>query len=192
MNEDLINLTDLFDEFYLITEPLLNDKQNLPNLPGIQPAVEQNNQSVLIVSEPNAIDNQAVFTKPSIVFKGANKRHITIIYNDKLNDSSDNVLLISNLVIKGLNISMDDVAVCRLSNNENATLTDFFEQLQPQKAILWGCNDLLLAAGLVTAEHAIMDYQNAKVLLANAVHTYHPSNALKQQLWLKVKELFNT
>jgi len=190
MNHEIITLTDLFDEFYLINDTettSLNSPKPLPSLNNTNDFLEPK-----IANEPqNKFPEIPVTPKPQVIYKGANKKHITIIYNDKFYDSPENVLLITNLITKGLNISFEDVAICRVKQNDNLNLIDYFEQLTPKKVLFWGCSDLLTDAEVAYKMHEIGIFNGIHFLVADQVQMYHDNTTYKTQLWTKIKEWYN-
>jgi hypothetical protein len=119
-------------------------------------------------------------------YSGANKRLIAIIYNDIINDSRENVGMLSDLITKGLKFSMDDVAVIRLSKNQNYSIEQILEQLKPKHTIIFGAPDGFQHQ-LV---HQIVEINSNQVLVTDFVHLYLNNNEYKGQLWTSIKTLF--
>ena len=96
MLSEEIQLFDLFDEFYLI-----NDE------PKIQPV---KGKEILKI------------TKREFTFTGTNKKKTVFVYNDKNQLSSNDTIMLENLVTKGIKWSMEDIIILNLSQNEFATI----------------------------------------------------------------------
>ena len=120
-----------------------------------------------------------------LIYSGANKRHITFIYNDKINDSRENVEMISNLITKALKFSMDDVAVLRVSKNENHTIEQIIKQLEAKHAIVWGAPSGFNFSKI----HEINLINTTQLMLADFVQNYHGNNDYKAQLWAAIQTL---
>lgn len=197
MNNEIEEITDLFDEFFIIDSP----EQVSVNKPVEVAAVPVKPVTVKEVSEPviNApeVPPIAVNNTPSpsqtplapLNFSGANKRHITVIYNDKNNDSRENVEMLSNLVTKALKLSMDDVAIVRLSRNPDYSLSAIFNSLQTKHAMIWGASDLLKAENNDTAIHQTSSIGSTHIMVADEAHTYHNNNTYKAALWQAIQTL---
>lgn len=210
MTNDIENVIDLFDELYVFeTKEELAAKVNsevvvLPAETGavkpveeskpITPVVEMVTET-LVTSLPKEpiVATQPELTAPlneptiqkTLNYSGANKRHIAIIYNDIINDSRENVEMLSNLITKALKFSMDDVAVVRMSKNQNFSIEEIIAQLHSKHAIVWGAPSEFIYREV----HQIYPIQSAKVMVADFVNNYHNKNEYKTQLWSAIQKL---
>jgi hypothetical protein len=201
MSIDIENIADLFDEFYVIAndqspetveqvEPVAIENTIVEAPPAVVslPAPEEPVVTSTIQTEPTPIEVPNTPTKQviPIQYAGANKRHIVFIYNDKNNDTRENVEMITNLIRNALKFSMDDVAVVRLSKNESLSLADINEQLMAKQVIIFGANTLLPQAKM----HEVLVINQTRVLVADEVHQYHNKNEYKAQLWAGIQNVF--
>lgn len=201
MSSDIENIADLFDEFYVIAndespetvkqeEPIAIENTIVEETPAVVslPAQEEPVVTSTIQTESTPIEVPSTPSKQviPIQYAGANKRHIVFIYNDKNNDTRENVEMITNLIRNALKFSMDDVAVVRLSKNESLSLADINEQLMAKQAIIFGANTLLPQANM----HEVLEINQTRVLVADEVHQYHNKNEYKAQLWAGIQNVF--
>ena len=211
MTNEIEYIIDLFDELYVfetkeelatkVSEDVVSEPINtafVPNveglnstIPEIEPAVEtsvktlQNDSIVETQPELTASQNEPIVQIP-LNYSGANKRLIAIIYNDIINDSRQNVEMLSNLITKALKFSMDDVAVVRLSNNKNHTIEEIITQLQSKHAIVWGSPEGFDHQTI----HQVNQIYQTRLLVADFVHQYNNNNDYKVQLWTAIQSLF--
>lgn len=210
MTNDIENVIDLFDELYVFeTKEELAAKANSGD--GVKPAetIETIPAEELKPTEPVAItvveepkltlpEETIVETQPEITapqnenkvqiplnYSGANKRHIAIIYNDINNDSRENVEMLSNLITKALKFSMDDVAVVRLSKNQNLPIAEIITQLQAKHAIVWGAPSEFELKEV----HQIYTINSTQIMVADFVNNYHNKGDYKTQLWATIQKL---
>lgn len=197
MNNEIEEITDLFDEFFIIDSPdeISADK---PVDAAVKPAsdvpVKETAEHVINTPQNPLPPESPVKPEPQIPlaplnFSGANKRHITVIYNDKNNDSRENVEMLSNLVTKALKLSMDDVAIVRLSRNPEYSLSMIFNTLNTKHAMIWGAFDLLKAENNNTAIHQTSSIGSTLIMVADEAHTYHDNTAYKTALWQAIQTL---
>jgi len=211
MTNEIEYIIDLFDELYVfetkeelatkVSEDVVSEPINtafVPNveglnstIPEIEPAVEtsvktlQNDSIVETQPELTASQNEPIVQIP-LNYSGANKRLIAIIYNDIINDSRQNVEMLSNLITKALKFSMDDVAVVRLSKNKNHTIEEIITQLQSKHAIVWGSPEGFDHQTI----HQVNQINQTRLLVADFVHQYNNNNDYKVQLWTAIQSLF--
>lgn len=210
MTNDIENVIDLFDELYVFeTKEELAAKVNSEVV--IEPANSgtiKSNEEIKptapiaeVVAEPPMLTlpkEPIVATQPELTaplnesaiqktlnYSGANKRHIAIIYNDINNDSRENVEMLSNLITKALKFSMDDVAVVRMSKNQNFSIEEIITQLHSKHAIVWGAPSEFVYREV----HQIYPIQSAKVMVADFVNNYHNKGDYKTQLWSAIQKL---
>lgn len=201
MSTDIENIADLFDEFYVIAndespetvkqeEPVAIENTIVEETPAVVslPAQEEPviTSTIQTESTPIEVPNTPSKQVIPIQYAGANKRHIVFIYNDKNNDTRENVEMITNLIRNALKFSMDDVAVVRLSKNESLSLSDINEQLMAKQVIIFGANTLLPQANM----HKVLEINQTRVLVADEVHQYHNKNEYKAQLWAGIQNVF--
>jgi hypothetical protein len=206
MTNEIENIIDLFDEMYVFeTKEELAAKEtsdveskSLEHFDKNKSIVSEiefpSNTQVPTIQNESFVETQPELTSPqkeSLVqiplnYSGANKRHIAIIYNDIFNDSRENVGMLSDLITKGLKFSMDDLAIVRLSKNQNYTIEQILEQLKPKKAILFGAPEGFQHQIV----HQIIEINSNQVLVADFVHLYLNNKESKGQLWTSIKTLF--
>ncbi len=211
MTNEIENIIDLFDELYVFEtkdELAAKVKSDVVTMPMETVFLEQVDEKKSTVPEteppisiqvPTIQNDSFVETQPELPspqkeplvqiplnYSGANKRLIAIIYNDIINDSRENVGMLSDLITKGLKFSMDDVAVVRLSKNQNYSIEQILEQLKPKQAIIFGAPDGFQHQ-LV---HQIVEINSNPVLVSDFVHFYLNNNEYKGQLWTSIKTLF--
>jgi hypothetical protein len=211
MTNEIENIIDLFDELYVFETKeelatkvgidVVSDSTNTTSVPKveevsstvseIEPAVEtslptlQNESFVETQPELTASQNEPIVQIP-LNYSGANKRLIAIIYNDIINDSRQNVEMLSNLITKALKFSMDDVAVVRLSKNKNHTIEEIIDQLQSKYAIVWGAPESFTHQTI----HQINQINQTRLLVTDFVHQYNQNNDYKVKLWTAIQSLF--
>lgn len=210
MTNDIENVIDLFDELYVFeTKEELAARVNseVVVLPAESSAVKpvEEFKPITPVAEvvaetpiPTLPKEPVVATQPELTapinepaiqktlnYSGANKRHIAIIYNDINNDSRENVEMLSNLITKALKFSMDDVAVVRMSKNQNFSIEEIITQLHSKHAIVWGAPSEFVYREV----HQIYPIQSAKVMVADFVNNYHNKGDYKTQLWSAIQKL---
>ncbi len=210
MTNDIENVIDLFDELYVFeTEEELAAKVNSEGVvqpkesSTIKPVEEQKQitpQTEVVVETPKPTlpketisETQPELTAPihepiiqkTLNYSGANKRHIAIIYNDIINDSRENVEMLSNLITKALKFSMDDVAVVRLSKNQKISVEEIIAQLQAKHAIVWGAPSQFEYPNI----HQIYAINSTQVMVADFVNNYHNKGEYKTQLWAAIQKL---
>lgn len=197
MNNEIEDIVDLFDEFFIIDSPeQANIVKPVVVAAAEKPVVEPDHAEPVSKTPENPLPPvTSVPPAPQVTisplnFSGANKRHITVIYNDKNNDSRANVEMLSNLITKALKFSMDDVAIVRLSRNPEHTLKTIADTLQPEYIMAWGASGLVKDAQLQTPVHGIVAFGGAQVLLADEVHAYLDNNVHKTALWQAIQTLF--
>lgn len=193
MNNEVEDITGLFDEFFIIeneTQPVAKNaaetihNKSIPQkeeTPVLSPPVP-----VPVPDTPPVLKEQPL---PTLNYSGANKKHIAVIYNDKNNDSRENVEMLSNLITKALKYSMDDVAVVRLSRNEGVTLPDIFNRLGAKYALLWGAMELVKQEGISADIHTLGTIGETPFMLADYVHEYHGKSEYKAALWETIQQL---
>jgi len=211
MTNEIENIIDLFDELYVFEtkdELAAKVKSDVVTMPMETVFLEQVDEKKSTVPEteppisiqvPTIQNDSFVETQPELPspqkeplvqiplnYSGANKRLIAIIYNDIINDSRENVGMLSDLITKGLKFSMDDVAVVRLSKNQNYSIEQILEQLKPKQAIIFGAPDGFQHQ-LV---HQIVEINSNPILVSDFVHLYLNNNEYKGQLWTSIKTLF--
>lgn len=210
MTNDIENLIDLFDELYVFeTKEELTAKVNSEDAvqpiksSTIKPVEEQKQitqQTEIVVesSKPTLPEETIVETQPEkttpqnenkvqipLNYSGANKRHIAIIYNDIINDSRENVEMLSNLITKALKFSMDDVAVVRMSKNQKISIEEIITQLQAKHAIVWGAPSQFMYQNI----HEIYSINSSQIMVADFVNNYHNKGDYKAQLWAAIQKL---
>jgi hypothetical protein len=212
MTNDIENVIDLFDELYVfetkeelaakvnsevVVQSVVNSSVEL--VEELQTATQEaevvtDTMETTLSKEPvlatqpelTATKNESAIQK-TLNYSGANKRHIAIIYNDIINDSRENVEMLSNLITKGLKFSMDDVAVVRMSKNQNFSIEEIITQLQAKHAIVWGTPNEFTYREM----HQIFKVQSTQVMVADFVNNYHNKNDYKGQLWSAIQKLLS-
>lgn len=210
MTNDIENVIDLFDELYVfetkeelaarvnsevVIEPansgtIKSNEEIKPTAPIAEVVAEP---PILTLPKEPIVATQPELTAPinepaiqkTLNYSGANKRHIAIIYNDINNDSRENVEMLSNLITKALKFSMDDVAVVRVSKNQNFSVEEIITQLQSKHAIVWGAPSEFTLREV----HQIYPIQSAQVMVADFVNNYHNKSDYKAQLWSTIQKL---
>lgn len=193
MNIKAEEIADLFDEFYLIRETKTSTVLETPiseninakptnNLQPNEDVVHINHQINQVISTEKIAETIEVNSVPQLYYSGANKKHITFIYNDKITDSKDNVDLIMNVLTKVLKINLEDIAMVRLSKNNTHNLQQITDELQPKKVLLWGCKELLQQEHISYDLHTIKNVSNINLLIADLVHHYHGNDSYKKDL----------
>jgi hypothetical protein len=192
MSNEIEEISDLFDEFFIIDSPQLTpssatSRKTAPGFPDPETLQEKQLPESM---EPEVLQPEA-FSLPPLIFSGANKRLIAVIYNDKNNDSRENVEMLSNLITKALKMSMDDVAIIRLSKNPGYPLPVIFNELRTEKAMVWGATDLPGIENLQTEVHQQVQIGKTIVLINDEVYKYHNNAVHKARLWEAIQKLFN-
>lgn len=197
MNNEIEEIADLYDEFFII-DPLAQISGNKPVevVAAVARPVPVKEAAEPVINTPedllppvnNVAPTPQIPLSP-LNFSGANKRHITVIYNDKNNDSRENVEMLSNLVTKALKLSMDDVAIVRLSRNPEYSLSMIFNTLNSEYAMIWGAFDLLKSEHNDTAIHQTSSMGSTRIMVADEAHTYHDNTTYKTALWQAIQSL---
>lgn len=194
MNKDIEPIIDLFDEFYLITsdiktsEIVSNEPIELTEI--TTPDTTSQVEPTKVISTPVEAPTPSLPSPISIQYAGANKKHIVFIYNDKINDSRENVEMITNLINKALNLSMESVAVIRASKNEQLTKTALLEQLKPVIVVSFGMEEWLIQSDIQAQIHQPLQVGETVYFNAHNAHLYLNNNELKKVMWLNLQPIF--
>lgn len=194
MNKDIEPIIDLFDEFYLITSDI-KTSEIVSNEPIEQteittPDTISQVEPTKVISTPVEAPTSSLPSPISIQYAGANKKHIVFIYNDKINDSRENVEMITNLINKALNLSMESVAVIRASKNEQLTKTALLEQLKPVIVVSFGMEEWLKQSDIQAQIHQPLQVGETVYFNAHSAHLYLNNNELKKVMWLNLQPIF--
>jgi hypothetical protein len=164
MLREEIQIFDLFDEFYLIQDEL-----------KIQPPKEK---------ETN------ITTKNEFTFTGTNKRKTLFVYNDKNQLSDNDLLMLENIVTKGIGWSMDDIAFLNLFQNQFATILLIKNFFAPQQIIFWGCEEFLKSNKIPQKLHEVLRGKEINVLAVHEI-SFYQTNEQKKVLWSSIKHLLD-
>ncbi len=183
------HIVDLFDEFYLLPDDTATSKpvEITATPPVVEAKVEEVTPEPVVVQPQEELEIKEPEVIPPIAYAGANKKHIVFIYNDKINDSRENVEMITNLIRNALKITMDDVAVIRLSKNPQFKVENLLSELTPKQVVFFGYSEFMPGAGL----HQMVTTGNTKILPAKYVHEYHGDTKLKGELWAGIQKIFS-
>ncbi|MCU0423675.1 MAG: hypothetical protein MUC81_12785 [Bacteroidia bacterium] len=86
---------------------------------------------------------------------------------------------------------MDDIAIIRLSKNEDLKIARIIEQLKVNKVIIWGMDDGFEDDIKQKGIHEVHSYLQSKVLITHPVSDYHQNNRAKQSLWQSIQLLLS-
>ena len=194
MNKDIEPIIDLFDEFYLITSDI-KTAETLSNQPIEQgeitpPETTSQVEPTEVISTRVEASTPSSPSPISIQYAGANKKHIVFIYNDKINDSRENVEMITNLINKALNLSMESVAVIRMSKNEQLTKEALLEQLKPVIVVSFGMEEWLNQSDIHAQVHQPLQLGETMYFNAHSAHLYTNNNELKKAMWINLQPIF--
>lgn len=190
MSNEIENIVDLFDEFFILPEDENNTSNTSPSLLSPEPTfpAKEHVQPNVVNETPVVVPIQLPEELPvPIQYSGANKRHIVFIYNDKINDSRENVEMISNLIRNALKISFDDVAIMRLSKNPQLSIQSVMHQLTPKQVIVFGGDELLPNEQL----HEVKMVNDTKWLKADWVKNYLTNQEHKAAFWAALQFALN-
>ncbi len=152
----------LFDELYLIEEPELS----------------------------TAKEREKKEKENSLIFKGGNQKKIAFIINEKQGLSEMDKEMVGNL-IQAIKISIEDIALLNLAENEVLPFAEIISELQCEKIIFLGCESYVAAEGMNKALYSLLYSGNTAYVNAHAISAYHSDKELKVKLWNVLKVMFN-
>jgi hypothetical protein len=106
------------------------------------------------------------------------------------NENKDEQAQIRSIIEKGFLLNVDDNAIVSIDNIGDQNYEDIIGYFNPQKLIVWGCNDFA-SKQLKIKDYEIQQKEITLILKAEPVFEYISSNAKKQQLWLQIKRMNN-
>ncbi|MCX6186812.1 MAG: hypothetical protein NTU43_07425 [Bacteroidetes bacterium] len=103
-------------------------------------------------------------------------------------ESKDEQAQLRTIIEKGFLLNADDNAIVFVDNIGLHDYDDIMGFFNPQKLIVWGCNDFA-SKQLKIKDYEIQQKGNTLILKVEPVFEYITSNAKKQQLWLQIKRM---
>ena len=103
-------------------------------------------------------------------------------------ENKDEQAQLRTIIEKGFLLNTDDNAIVSIDNIGNNSYENIMEYFNPQKLIVWGCNDFASKL-LKIKDYEIQQKGITLILKAEPVFEYISSNAKKQQLWLQIKKM---
>ncbi len=103
-------------------------------------------------------------------------------------ESKDEQAQLRTIIEKGFLLNADDNAIVFVDNIGLHDYDDIMGSFNPQKLIVWGCNDFA-SKQLKIKDYEIQQKGNTLILKVEPVFEYITSNAKKQQLWLQIKRM---
>jgi len=165
MSADNIIYSELFEEFFILTE---TEK--------FQP----------VKAKENPLE-----TNTKITFTGTNKRKTLFVYNDINQLSENDLTMIRNLVVKGIGWSMEDIALINLSENSDTKFEDIRNFFSSEKIIFWGCETFMQENKIPRKVHEVIKGREINILSANMFSFYSDNIEQKKNLWEAMKKIFD-
>jgi len=164
MLREEIQIFDLFDEFYFIQDEV-----------KIEPV------------KGNEIKN---ITKNEFTFTGTNKRKTVFVYNDKNQLSDNDLLMLENLVKKGIGWPLEEIVLLNIEQNTFATIQKIKEFFTPSQIVFWGCDEFLTQNKIPSKLYEVLKGKELNVLTVHSF-SFYQTNEQKKVLWNSIKNLFN-
>lgn len=103
-------------------------------------------------------------------------------------ENKDEQAQLRTIIEKGFLLNVEDNAIISVINLGEHSYEDIMGYFNPQKLIVWGCNDFT-SKQLKIKDYEIQQKGITLILKAEPVFEYISSNAKKQQLWLQIKRM---
>lgn len=103
-------------------------------------------------------------------------------------ENKDEQAQLRTIIEKGFLLNVEDNAIISVINLGEHSYEDIMGYFNPQKLIVWGCNDFA-SKQLKIKDYEIQQKGITLILKAEPVFEYISSNAKKQQLWLQIKRM---
>lgn len=118
-------------------------------------------------------------------YEGGNKLGFVFVFDSspktQLQEAEMSLLL--NIISSGLKITINDIALVNIAQNENAKLIEIILSMKPLKMIVWGCDDLVKNEGWNLDNNQIVNIGNTQLLKAETLAEYTQNQQAKSALW---------
>ncbi|MFA6260929.1 MAG: hypothetical protein WC760_05645 [Bacteroidia bacterium] len=154
----LSEIAPLFDEFYLIREP----------------------------SEIRTKESEKI-KQPLNYFGGFESQILMLVNSLPDLDHTDREML-NNLVEKAIKITWDKVALLNLAKNQDYSVLEIMNELNPKKTIIWGCDEQPdeLTGG---PKYQVAIWKTGEVLRVEGPEAYRSNSDNKRMLWEQIQIL---
>jgi hypothetical protein len=165
MFPDLNEISGLFDEFYLVNEPVAKQPVKRTEI------IEQTNAELRFIGS-------------------ASSRILFIFEEASAALSAESEALLEGLVTKGLQRNMNEVVLFNLLQNPGVDFKRIRESFRPAHIVFWGCDAFVKAQGLPQETDTVIRGKEARLLRVKPFGIYIEQTALKKKLWENLKALF--
>ncbi len=127
----------------------------------------------------------------SIKFLGNNQKKITILV--KADDApylNDKIFTFLTGILGACKLSMADIALINISSQNNSSYSSINSVTKPEKAILFDVSPQEIALPLQFPRFQIQGFNNVMYLSAPGLPAIEADKAIKTQLWVSLKQLF--
>jgi hypothetical protein len=138
---------------------------------------------------------QAVSVSPTtatFTYLGNNQKSVVVIVNDEdaiyLSDNSLNFLL---GILAACNLTMADIALINMAQNNGLAYTHITEKITAEKVILFGQGPSVLKLPLEFPHYQLQNYNGLVYLSAPDLVILSTDRAEKTKLWNCLKQLFS-
>jgi hypothetical protein len=146
----------------------------------------------LVVTEsstPSLPSKKTTAAKPSITFKGKNKKGVLWLVHEPAHaflDDADFEFL--SQIVSACKMSMDDIALVNLANIQQS-VNEVVDALKPSIVLLCGIEYQQLPFKL--GEYILYPHANRSYFLADSLQDLRNDKAKKSKLWLALKAMFS-
>lgn len=128
----------------------------------------------------------------TFMYLGNNQKKIAIIVSDKeaiyLSEDSLNFLM---GILTACSLTMADVSLINMAQNEGLSYTDITEKITVEKIILFGQGPSVIKLPLEFPNYQLQNYNSQVYLSAPGLVTLSTDRAEKAKLWACLKQLFS-
>ena len=163
---------------------------SLSNISLPNQVLQQMYQNVLVGSDKQDVASHSSRSNP-IKFLGNNKRHVAILVNrEQVRFLPDDELNFLIGILAACKLSMDDVAIINIFQQEKITYKTIKDSLQSEKIFLFGIPTQSIELPLDFPYYQIQSYNQQVYLTAPELVTLKDNVAEKKRLWLCLKQIF--
>ncbi len=118
-----------------------------------------------------------------INFEGGNKAGLIFVFESKLEGADMD--MIQKLVCNAMKMSMDDIALVYLDQQEVVSLQELIDVMNPIRMINWGITSWSSSGSL----YQLHKHRNTSYLNVDKVSAFHQNIPLKTTLWNHIQTL---
>ncbi|MGZ5286257.1 MAG: hypothetical protein ACXWB9_03685 [Flavisolibacter sp.] len=137
-------------------------------------------------------DTNTVPDKISTRFLGNNKKHILVMVDhDQMAYLPDSELNFLSTVLGACKLSLADIAIVNFHPNGAAHIQTTFQDLEPQKVLLFNVDPLSIGLPINFPWFQVQDFDKRKYLFSPDLTQIEKEITLKQKLWNSLKNMFD-